>query len=105
MAGVYGFNSPARSAGKNQGADGARIPQARRCGKSVGILCRAPGRRTVVMNKEIDLTRRCFTSMLTMTFAATHLGLVRSATAESKTPSPSKAAEFFPGFSAELITT
>src|SRR5450631_1997966 len=38
MAGVYGFDSPAGCAEKNQSADGARIPQARRPRRSHRLL-------------------------------------------------------------------
>ena len=59
------------------------------------------------MFKEFDQNRRCFSSMLAMTLAAAQFGLVRGATAQSKTLGPSsvKAGEFFPGFSTELIKT
>jgi hypothetical protein len=59
------------------------------------------------MFEAFDQNRRNFSRMLAMTLAATQFGLVRGATAQSKTPGPSseKAGEFFPGFSTELIKT
>jgi hypothetical protein len=59
------------------------------------------------MFEEIDLTRRGFSSTLAMTLAAVVSGLVRGASAQSKTPSPPavRTGEYFPGFSTELIKT
>jgi hypothetical protein len=56
---------------------------------------------------EIDRIRRHFLSVAALTLANAQLGIVRSAAAQSKTPSapPVKTGEFFPGVSTELVKT
>src|SRR5437660_6065558 len=57
--------------------------------------------------EEIGGTRRSFLSLAALSLAAAKLGFVRSASAQSNTPSlPTVRPEaFFPGFSAEMVQT
>jgi haloacetate dehalogenase len=57
--------------------------------------------------EDIDPRRRHFFGMVAMALAAAQVGLVRSASARSKTAGPPavNTGEFFPGFSTELVET
>ncbi len=59
------------------------------------------------MSNEINHERRRFFGAAAMTLAAAQFGLVRSASAQSKTAGPPavNTGEFFPGFSTELVET
>lgn len=63
--------------------------------------------RKIKTPEDIDPRRRHFIGMAALTFAAAQFGLVRSASAQSKTEGPPavNTGEFFPGFSTELVET
>ena len=59
------------------------------------------------ISEEVDRSRRRFLGIAGLSLAATELGLVRFATAQSETPNlpAAQPAAFFPGFSAQTVKT